>query len=392
MVATKPGNGINSTPRFAHVLFASLLSALMVAAGAIGFLAMDLPAQTGDPLEYPVSDMKFAFGSGKISKNQLLVDEFPNGYALLTTGAISIQADTLRVLRYQWIPPNHLQEAAFFWRRADNTQDINRLEIISTGKNLVDLSFEPGWKGEITEFGFLLAGDSGEVVSIGATTLLPDGLKTRLLLTWNGWSMFEGWSQQSINFLYGGDYRQLIALPLLVTAWLVTALVLYGLMIRRDMQLGSRRLLTNAGMMFLVAWFVLDTRWSVNNIRQIQRSLQTSWHTDEQQRAGKELDGDIYQIAHRLKNEVLGAQPARIILLGDESISDYKLLRAKYHLLPHSVNVVGAFTTKQLPGSLDYVIYLGQAGITGVAGWNSNWASSLVQVDGGNWGAVYRVN
>jgi hypothetical protein len=114
--------------------------------------------------------------------------------------------------------------------------------------------------------------------------------------------------------------------------------------------------------------------------------------TTDQQRSSIDLDGKIYQYIERLKSEVLSEQPTRILILGDENAIDYYLLRAKYHLLPHSVDVVGRLAKELAPESLDFVIFFGQpSGITKVHGWNPSWQKSLVAIDQGEWGVVYRV-
>jgi len=88
---------------------------------------------------------------------------------------------------------------------------------------------------------------------------------------------------------------------------------------------------------------------------------------------------------------VLGKQSARILIIGDKNTVDYYLLRAKYHLLPHSANVVGRLTKKLAPGSVDYVIFFGQpAGISRIPGWGPKWRKSLKQIDHSKWGVVYR--
>ena len=81
------------------------------------------------------------------------------------------------------------------------------------------------------------------------------------------------------------------------------------------------------------------------------------------------------------------------LILGDENAIDYYLLRAKYHLLPHSSNVAGRFARELTPGSLDYVIFFGQpTAMVNAPGWNTDWRNALIQVDSGEWGAVYRVD
>ncbi len=374
------------------LLMAAMLALLVVVAAAFALLSKGLPDQSGETLRYPATNLKFAFGSGHPTADRMLVDEFANGYALLSSGPVSIQADSQRVLSYTWLPPEVLQEAAFFWRRSDDVQNVLRTDITVAGTHQIDLSTEPDWQGEISEFGFLIGGVNGQAVEIGETILIPDSLNTRIQLSWRAWTTFEEWSQQSINFLYGGDYRQIIALPVLVAAWLLITLLLFWLFTRAGKPINTRQLLITAGLVSLVAWVVLDIRWSANNIRQIQLSLQMQSQADEQQRLSIDLDGGIYQYVQRLKNDVLGDQPARILVLGDENAVDYYLLRAKYHLLPHSVDVVGRFAKELTPESLDFVIFFGQAGgITKARGWKSSWQKSLVQIDQGKWGTVYRV-
>ena len=376
-----------------RLLASALLAVIMVVAGTIAFLSKGLPDQSGETLHYPAKDFKFAFGSGQADGARVLVDGFANGYALLTSGPVSINADQQRVLSYTWLPPKMPQEAAFFWRRSGDTQNVLKTEIAAAGTQMIDLATEPNWNGEITELGFLLAGVNGEVVELGDASLLPDQLNTRLQLTWHAWTTFEEWSQQSINFIHGGDYRQVVALPLLLAAWLLCTVLLLWLFSRFGKTIETRQLLITAGVVFMIAWIVLDIRWSANNLRQLQLSFQNQWQADDQQRSSIDLDGKIFQYVQRLKSNVLGEENARILILGDESAIDYYLLRAKYHLLPHSSNVAGRFTKDLTPGSLDYVIFFGQpADMVKAPGWNATWQQTLVQVDNGEWGAVYRVD
>ena len=376
----------------AKLLAAALLALIVVVAGSVAFLSKGLPERVGETLKYPATDLKFAFGSGHPDADRMFVDQFADGYALLTSGPVSIQAEEQRVLIYTWLPPELLQEAAFFWRRGDDAQNVLRTDITIAGTQQIDLNTEADWKGEITEFGFLIAGVNGKAVEIGEAILLPDSLNTRIQLSWRTWTTFEVWSQKSVNFLYGGEFRQVIALATLVTTWLLVTLLLFWLFTRTGKRISSRQLLITAGWVSLFAWVVLDIRWSANNIRQIQLSFQTQWQADEQQRSSIDLDGEVYQFMQRLKSGVLGDQPARILVLGDDSTHEYYLLRAKYHLLPHSVDVVGRLSKKLAPESLDYVIFFGQSGgITRVRGWNPSWQKSLVAIDRGEWGVAYRV-
>ena len=385
-----PGRTI--TPRRLTISISALLGAIVVMAGTTMYLSKDLPDQPAKTLHYPASEFKFAFGSGLPSGKNMLVTEFANGYALLTSGPVSIQADTLRLLNYTWLPSDPPQEAAFFWRRSDDAGNVLRTNMTTPGTGTIDLAAEPGWRGEISEFGFLIAGTNYKVVEIGETALIPDSLTVRLGLTWQSWITFEEWSQQSINFLYGGDTEQIIALPILLTAWLLTTLFLVGLILFQGNQFEPRSFLLTTGILFLVAWLLIDIRWSVNNLRQMQLSLQTHLHMEGQQSSSIELDRALYQYIQRVKQEVLGAEPGRILIIGDENTPDYYPLKAKYHLLPHSVFVDDRFRKKLAPGSVDFVIVFGpEPDFNKIHGEKRSWLKSLVQVDRGEWGVVYRV-
>ena len=371
---------------------AALLAALLVGLGAAWSLLSNLPQQSGGTMTVPASGLRFVFGSGALRDDLLQVNEFADGYALLSSGPVKFQAESFRVLKYTWRPRQPGQEAAFFWRRAADPKNVSRTDITIPGTRTLDLSTEPDWSGEILEIGYLVAGDDSLPVAIGATGLFPDSLAVRLQLTWKAWSGFEAWSQRSINFLSGGEDRQTLSLPLLVAAWFCITLAIIGLLRWTGVITGARPMLLAAGGLFLIAWMVLDLRWSVNNIRQVQAALDTRWHADEQQRLGMALDGDIFRYVQRLKTTVLGQRNARILIVGDQDAGDYYLQRAKYHLLPHSAHVARGFVKGLRPRSLDFVIFFGQpANISHVPGWNAAWRKSLVQVDSGEWGEVYRV-
>ena len=378
--------------RLSTILAAPLLAIVLLAMGTLIFLSKDLPNKPGDTLQFEATDFSFAFGSGQQEGALLSINEFANGYALLSSGEVRINAGQHRFLAYTWLPSGVPREAAFFWRRAGDSQNVIRTDLTTPGAQFIDLSNEPDWQGEITEFGFLLAGNKGEPISIGETRLLPDSLGMRMQSTWNAWLTFEVWGQQSINFLYGGDYRQPVALPLLLLCWLLTTLIFVGVLRRFGKQADAKQSLLTAGIFFLMVWLVLDIRWAGNNIRQTMLSLDARLSKTEQQRMAIDLDGGIYQYIQRLKSSVLGSQSTRILIIGDDTAIDYLLLRAKYHLLPHSVYVAPQLSTELTPDTLNFVIFFGQPnGITQVPGWNSAWHDALVKIDSDQWGAVYRV-
>lgn len=366
----------------------AVTAALVVAGGAAYVLSRDLPAPAPAPKHFAAADFGFAFGHGEAAQGHILVDQFANGYALLTSGPVSIEAEDYPAIEYTWLPSAPGQQAAFFWRRKGD-ENVQREDLVGRGTALLDLSSLQQWQGEISELGFLLQSPGGQSVQLGAATLEPASLALRLRLVWQGWSRFEEWSQQSINFLRGGADRQPLSLPFLISAWLLLTLLLLCL----PGVLPKRRSawLRAAIAMFCVAWMLLDLRWTVNNVRQSRLSLQVA-NLSADQRAAVDLDGQLHRFIERLKEKVLKKHPARILILGGPDSVDYYLLRAKYHLLPHSAFVTRRLGARLQPANLDYVIYLGQPGtITQVPGWNSRWRDSLLEIDKSGMGVVYRV-
>jgi len=368
-----------------------LLATILVIVGTVFFLSKGLPEESAETLQYPVSGFNFAFGGGSPSGDIMRVQQFSDGYALLTNGSVSIQAEKYRVLEFSWQPSQLPEEAAFFWRRADYPNIVSRTDITAPGNQLIDLSTVPQWSGEIIEFGFLLAGEYGKPVEVGAVSLIPDSLGMRLQLSWKAWTSFEAWSQQSINFLNGGDYRPVVALPLVVASWLILSVLIIWIFQFFSSESRAGKLPMMATLLFLLAWMLLDIRWVTNNLEQTRLSLTTQWKSTEQQRLESGLDGEVYQYVQRLKASVLGTQKARILIIGEKD-GAYFQLRAKYHLLPHSAHVVSRFPKKLKPANLDYVMFFGEpASIVKVQGWNPSWQRSLTLADRGAWGAVYRV-
>jgi hypothetical protein len=181
-------------------------------------------------------------------------------------------------------------------------------------------------------------------------------------------------------------------MPLLVASWFCLTLLFAWVFQRFGAKISARQFLAAACMLYMCAWMLLDVRWTANNLRQIHYSLETRWRADEQQKLSSELDGGIYQYVQRLKAATLGNKNARILVIGNDGAIDYYLLRAKYHLLPHSVNVAGGFAQETTPDTLDFVIYFGAPDeIDKVPGWNQTWQNILVNVDNSEWGAVFRV-
>ena len=117
---------------------ASLLSFLIIAAGVLAYLARDLPDTDTPAFHFHAPDFTFVLGSGQAEAQQVTIDQFENGTALLSSGPINIHAKNLRSLRYNWQVSHFRQEATFFWRRKGD--NISKTEIYVSGTHIIDLS------------------------------------------------------------------------------------------------------------------------------------------------------------------------------------------------------------------------------------------------------------
>ena len=110
---------------------------------------------------------------------------------------------------------------------------------------------------------------------------------------------------------------------------------------------------------FLVPWLALDLLW--------QNKLSTQLALTKAQFAGKtvaekhlaDIDGDIYQYITRLKEEVLPAESARLVILHNSYSHNFERLKAQYYLLPHSAYNFGRVPPKRGVGTVDYILILG---------------------------------
>lgn len=376
-----------------RLLLAGAVAFLLVATGLVALMARGLPAEPVPARAYAAGDLNFVMGVGRVGPEGLVIERFENGYALLSSGPVAIDAAGLPFLRLELEPLGNRKIPTLFWRRADAGEVLFRRDLADTGRVLVDLASDPEWRGTVTEFGFLFYADQEgrEGPLLGPLALEADSLSLRLQRLWTGWTAPEFWSQRSINFIWGGAERQIFRLPVVVIAWLLLTLVLSFLLQRPRPDVRSHALMLSAVAAFLVAWATLDLRWTVNGVRQSAHTLEKYRGTDEEQRLARGLDAQVYGFVRDLKAEHLPAEPARILIVGDDSMVDYLLLRAKYHLLPHSALVSRSIPAGLTPGGVDYLLFFGDAsGIAETPGWTPDWSASLESAGAGTPGALFR--
>lgn len=378
--------------------FAAPVAAVVLVMG--GVLLFLLQQQTGEKvasIAYSPDQFQFVVGSGHMSDGKLLVDGYQNGFALISSGPVEVNAENHRVLRLHISTGQHnleLEQApAFFWRRKKWPDNVTRLSL--TGAQLIDLGESMTWKRDIIEIGFLFKDIDGQTIELGDMSLEDDVLATQVELMHQAWFQYEPWSQRSVNYLYGGLKSQPLPLQLVVLVWALLTVLIYWILDRRR----PAKLVIYGLATLLLAWFVLDIRWTINGVRQMKFSIENQWALSNHERMLGGLDGKLYKLINRFKDKILNEKRNRIVVVGDLSRFDYHMKRAKYHLYPDSVLVRGQLLKSVDPNNVDYVLFVGDFTVQR-ASWNEiwqqlpiadNWRDVLQLVDSGDMGILFAV-
>jgi hypothetical protein len=374
------------------LLAVPILAALLTFGLMLAYLSDGLQEDRPAPLSFPLSEFRFVLGSGGLEEGRLVVDEFENGYALLTSGPVGFSAESYHVLGHDWEQSYNERIPRFFWRTSSKPDQLREHDLWKQGVQLLDLADDPDWQGEIIEFGFLFPDDSAKAFELGPVMLQSDSLAVRLRNTWQGWTEFEYWTMRSVNFLWGGEAQQKLPLPVVLIIWLLLSLLLLWISNFMFREERSLRLLTVGTALFIAAWLLLDLRWLVNHFNQVRATLDLrSMHWSDEALIGG-WDLELYRAMERLKHEVLGDEPSRVLIVGNENRIEFiALAKAKYYLAPHSTHVARQLGGAFHPHSVDYFLFFGRPEeFRNVPGWSAIYDESLEEIWRGQFGVLYR--
>jgi hypothetical protein len=147
------------------------------------------------------------------------------------------------------------------------------------------------------------------------------------------WLAFEGWSGTSINTIIGGADFQDLPLPVLMALTVALAGAAALLIERRRPGTFGASTPMVLGALFLIAWLILDARWTGNLVRQERETAQQFAGKSTRDKHLASDDAQLFALVERAL-QVLPSQPARIFVAAD---ARYFRGRAAYHLYPHSV-------------------------------------------------------
>jgi hypothetical protein len=241
------------------------------------------------------------------------------------------------------------------WRRADQpdrtfgasiTHELGETE-------LLDLSRNPDWTGEIIGIGVALSGYPGDVVLIRDVEARKDTVGNRLALEIGGWSSFRKWDGQSINLAIIGARDRAISPVLLVAVGIAIGLIA-AFRARPPTSVATLVIVT----IIIIGWGGLDARWHLDLLAKHRATVEQfgSGPIEESWRRGP--DSDIYTLAATVKRGFRNPTQ-RVFVFGDDP---YLRGRAAYHLLPLPVHydaVSGALPSAQFirPGDLIFLTW-----------------------------------
>jgi hypothetical protein len=361
----------------------------VVAIGAVLFLSSRAIPGTEQSVE---PEWRFVMGSGQISDGMLTVERFQQSRALVSSGATRFAASDYPMLRIELDTEpigDPALRPAFFWRRADQPEDVTRITL--DGTVLRELTNEDGWSGQITEIG-LLFNDTGGAPRVRRLALERPGLGNQWELALQGWLQFEPWSLRSVNFIWGGSAQQPLHLPVLVLAWVVLAMLLVQLPgFRPGRQPAAMALVLLAG------WLLLDARWTLNGARQFAIALERGMVQPADELLVQLPDSEVYDFIARFHARRPPDEPRRILVVGDKDEHGYYLDRARYHLLPDSAQVAWELDDRFSPTNIDYVLFVGEiAGRSWAETWRQlplgeEWRDDLNLADSGEMAILFSV-
>lgn len=312
--------------------------------------------------EIPGHTLQTVVGQGVVRDGGLLITGYQQQageYHAVAVWRGNLPAQDFPLLEYKISAQQPGVQLNLTWRRKENPSTVvsTLLNSNALGSSSIVLAEHPGWRGTIMELGvYVIAGRADQRLMIDGLVLDSGDAVGYLETHWSSWSEFRGWTLLSINLLRGtANDEQLSPVPV-AAAWAALACLLlltFG-MIR------GRHLPGTFLIVLLVPWVALDLLWQVELQAQLAQSREQFGGKTAHQKHLTDKDATIYRYITRLKNNVLPAQPVRLVIAHDSRGHNYERLKAQYYLLPHNVFNFGTGPSRHGYGKSDYILVLGK--------------------------------
>src|ERR1700682_3774573 len=318
--------------RVALAMFLALLAWLAI------YLVISVPSGwfPAAPIKaFEASALSLTRGTGQLVDGDLRVTAADSTGVTLISLVPELRASDYPVI--EWIAIGLPEQAVvrLLWRTDHAPEKLNAINVrVELSRLLpVTVANDPAWTGRVIGLALAIQGPLSEPIRIRGVIAKPMGALEILGDRAREWLAFEGWTGTSINTINGGADIQDLPLPLLLALTIALAGAAVFVIERlRPGAFGASAPMA-LGTLFLIAWLILDARWTANLVQQER-------HTAEQY-AGKSTrdkllandDAPLFTFVERAL-QVLPSRPVRIFVAAD---GHYFRGRAAYHLYPHSV-------------------------------------------------------
>jgi hypothetical protein len=328
---------LNLTQRSWIPCTAALFIASLIAAF---YMAAQYPETKGHSRSFVGGQMRMVTGESKIVGRSRVVSQFDNGIAVLSNG-VRVNTDQVKILQVDTGGRNSSQRR-FFWRNGPREQDLHSIDIGASGKKIIHLDVSPDWTGIATEVGFLFYEDEGRAVEVHSLEFRTRNLSDMMILTWQDWTTMSHWSQKSVHHVPAGSESAPVKLPLVMAGWLLMTTLLAVLL-----QRVSPAPTVSVVVCGVVAWMVLDLRWTSNLIGQAVAtrhyySTHSNLHLDIAQ------DKELFEFTEQA-SLLLGDKNGPVLVVGEKDSFDFEALRVKYHLMPIPAHVHKGAAINSMP-------------------------------------------
>jgi hypothetical protein len=360
--AAAVGTGANAgreTARAAMLFGASLLLCLLA------YVALSVPGNWfpgATPRTWTARDLALTRGGGGLDGDALVVTAIdPSGLALVALSA-SFRSSEYPAIAWSVTGVSGESDVRLLWSSDYDASRVNSVPLaVESGRLLpVSLGTNPNWVGRITGIALAIRGPLPEPLRVSGVVAKPMGAVQIIGERIDEWLAFESRSGSSINTVTGGAEVQELPLPLLLVTALLLAVALWYVGARR--RAGIAALPWVAGALFVIAWTVLDLRWTSNLLRQANVTAAAYAGKDWRERHLAAEDGPLFAFIEKVRAK-LPASPARVIVVAD---ADYFRGRGAYHLYPHNVYFDPRQNTMPAPSSLrsgDYLVVYQRRGV-----------------------------
>jgi hypothetical protein len=316
------------------------------------------------PKAFAASGLAVTRGIGQLVADELrVIAPDATGLTLISVATDLRSSDYAAVA---WITTDLPARAVvrMLWRTDYAPGKLNAIDVpVELGRTQpVVVANDSAWIGRVTGLALAIQGPLLQPIRVRGVVAKPMGALEILVDRVREWLAFEEWSGTSINTVTGGADIQGLYLPVLLALSAAVAAAVAALIARWRPDTFGVSIPIVLGVIFLIAWLILDARWTGNLVRQEWRTTQQYAAIGTRDKHLASEDTELFAFVEKARR-VLPPPPVRIYVAAD---ANFFRGRAAYHLSPHSVFFDPSSNELQWAGALrpgDWLLVYQQRGI-----------------------------